>query len=110
MSQRSWPCHETCAPFAQELASAKDQPALRAHRDKFEPHLDVVPPAALAAAFARSVVFAETRARLDAPYEKTRSHPASLAMARYGIPGWDAVKALWWRERCVLKDFADVHL
>ena len=20
--------------------------------------------------------------------------------AQYGVPGWDAVKAIWWRERC----------
>ena len=59
-----------------------------------------MPPAALAAAFHRSEVFRKTRARLDAPFEKGDSHAASLAKARYGIPGWDAVKALWWRERC----------
>ena len=84
----------------QELASAKDQPALRAHPDRFEPQLDIVPPVALAAAFRRSAVFRQTRARLDATFEKGDSHAASLAKSRYGIPGWDAVKALWWREWC----------
>ena len=32
-----------------------------------------------------------------------RSHPAALMKARYGVPGWDALKALYWRERRLQK-------
>ena len=89
----------------QELASKKDQPALRTDRDAFEPHLDFVSPAALDAAFKRSDIFAKTRQELDAPYDREESHPGSLMKARYGVPGWDALKALWWRDRCALLVF-----
>ena len=84
----------------QELASSKDQPALRTNKDAFEPHIDVVPPAALAAAFERSDIFQKTRGELDEPYDREASHSGSLMKAKYGVPGWDMVKALWWRERC----------
>jgi hypothetical protein len=30
-------------------------------------------------------------------------HPAALMKARYGVAGWDALKALWWRERRLQK-------
>ena len=84
----------------QELASKKDQPVLRKDKNKFEPHLDFVTPAALAAAFQRSEIFGSTRRELDAPHDREASHPGSLMKAQFGVPGWDALKALWWRERC----------
>ena len=82
--------------------SKKDQPALRADRSKFEPQVDFVPAAAFAAAFQRSTLFGETKAILDKPFDKTHSHPASLMKSMYGIPGWDHVKALMWREKLLL--------
>ena len=42
----------------------------------------------------------ETQAELDEPFDRSRSHPGALMRATYGVPGWDAVKAIWWRERC----------
>ena len=70
-----------CKPV-QELASEKDQPALRTHRRRFEPQLDFVPVPALAAAFEKSSVFAVTRQRLDTPYDKSKSHPAALMKSK----------------------------
>lgn len=86
----------------QELVSKKDQPKLRADRSKFEPQVDFVPASAFAAAFKRSTIFADMRAILDKPFDKARSHPAALMKSMYGIPGWDHVKALTWRERILL--------
>lgn len=82
--------------------SKKDQPALRADRSKFEPQVDFVPASAFAAGFRRSSIFAETRARLDQPFNKANSHPAALLTSMYGIPGWEHVKALMWREKILL--------
>lgn len=82
--------------------SKKDQPALRTDRDAFEPQLDYVPAAALAAAFKRSPLFAETRAILDKPFDRERSHPAALLKSKFGTRGWVAVKALLWREKILL--------
>jgi hypothetical protein len=87
---------------AQELVSQKDQPVLRSAPDMFEPHLDYVPATALAAAFKRSEIHAAARATLDAPFDKSRSHPAALLRSKYGVAGWDAVKALMWREQRLL--------
>ena len=68
--------------FLQELASQKDQPALRTNRDAFEPQLDFVPAPALAAAFEQSDVFAHTRRTLDVPFDKTKSHPGALMKSK----------------------------
>ena len=86
----------------QELVSKKDQGVLRTDRAKFEPHLDFVPAPAFAAAFERSAVFRETRAVLDAPFDKSKAHPAALCTSQYGVPGYEALKALFWRERILL--------
>lgn len=94
-------CHRR-ATLVQELVSKKDQPALRADRSKFEPQADFVPAAAFAAAFKRSSVYSDTRAILDKPFNKARSHPAALLKSQYGVPGWDHLKALTWREKILL--------
>jgi hypothetical protein len=86
----------------QELVSKKDQPLLRHTPTKFEPHLGFVPAAAFAAAFKRSNMFAWTRSRLDKPFIKSYSHPAALMKSQYGVPGYDHVKALMWREQILL--------
>ena len=86
----------------QELVSKKDQATLRTDPNKFEPQLDFVPAPALAAAFERSGVYKDTRARLDTPFDKSKSHPGALMKSKFGVAGWDAVKALMWRERILL--------
>lgn len=82
--------------------SQKDQAVLRQDRSLFEPQLDFVPAAAFAAAFKESAQFRETRARLDVPFDKKRSHPAALLQSKFGTTGWDAVKTLTWRQGVLL--------
>lgn len=82
--------------------SKKDQPLLREDRAKFEPQLDHVPAAAFAAAFKSSELFAQTRALLDTPFDKSKSHPAALMKSKYGVPGRESLVALFWRERILL--------
>lgn len=67
----------------QEVVSKKDQPRLRVSPEKFEPQLDFVPAAALAAAFQQSETFARTRELLDTPFDKRSSHPAALLKSKY---------------------------
>ena len=86
----------------QELVSKKDQPAIRVDRRKFEPQQDFVPAAAFAAAFKRSDVFRQTRALLDTPFDKDRAHPGALMTSKFGVPGMDSLKALFWREKLLL--------
>jgi hypothetical protein len=76
--------------FVQEIVSKKDQPALRAHREMFEPQLTFVPASALAAAFAHSNIFARTQELLDTPFDKSSSHPAALMKAKCALPFTDA--------------------
>jgi hypothetical protein len=82
--------------------SRKDQPLLRTAPAKFEPQLDFVPASALATAFKRSPTHAAATARLAEPLDAERGHPAALLRAKYGVAGWDALKALTWRERLLL--------
>lgn len=105
-TQHNRVCHissrRACLPTLQELVSKKDQPTLRVDPEKFESHLDFVHAAAFSAAFKRSEIFRGTRALLDKPFDKREGHPAALMTSTYGVTGWDAVKALVWRERMLL--------
>lgn len=91
---------ENC--LLQELVSKKDQPFIRVDRSKFEPQLGFVPAAAFAAKFKSSDMFNQTRMILDKPFEKARGHPAALMKSKFGVPGWESLKALFWRERILL--------
>ena len=93
---------DTLTILVQELVSKKDQAPLRMDRGRFEPQLDFVPAPAFAAAFEKSSVFRETRAVLDTPFDKSKAHPAALCKSKYGVPGYEAVKALFWREKILL--------
>jgi hypothetical protein len=86
----------------QELVSRKDQAQLRVDAAKFEPQLEFVHAAAFAAAFKRSETFQHTRAILDHAFEPEGGHPASLMRSRFGVPAWEHINALFWRERLLL--------
>jgi hypothetical protein len=90
------------AASVQELVSKKDQQPIRTNSRAFEPHLNFVPAPAFSAAFEHSDVFRKMRVTLDRPFDKAKAHPASLMKSEYGIPGWESVKALFWRERILL--------
>lgn len=86
------PLHEDMCPCSQCVCRSAALCAARLH----------VHGAFSAAMQARSDVFRATRAKLDAPFDKSQAHPGALMKSEYGVPGWEAVKANMWRERLLL--------
>ena len=86
----------------QELVSPKDQLVLRTDVQKLRPDLTFVPASAFALAFKETEMHRQTLSKLSKPFDKSRSHPASLMKSKYGVAGWDILKALTWREGILL--------
>jgi hypothetical protein len=94
------PSHESVSYRSSCLG--RTSPCCAPPLQKFEPQLDFVPASALATAFKRSPTHAAATARLAEALDAERGHPAALLRAKYGVAGWDALKALTWREQLLL--------
>ena len=80
----------------QKLVSERDQGPLCTDRCKLASERDYASPKELAAAYKRSNAHADA---LTAQYDSAHSTEALLT-APYGVSRWQALKALFWRERC----------
>ena len=84
----------------QEVVSETEQLALHVDGCKVAQRCGgLVPPLALAAAFERSEAATQLRSALEAPLDTALGEDALLT-ARWGASRWQAVQALFWRERC----------
>jgi hypothetical protein len=83
----------------QKLVSERDQCPLRTQRCKLAPERNYVPPKLLAEAYEQSNARQDVRKALDAPFDSAHGKHALLTAA-YGVSRWQALKSLFWRERC----------
>ncbi|KAL0319186.1 UNVERIFIED_CONTAM: Pleiotropic drug resistance protein 1 [Sesamum angustifolium] len=95
------------ADFLQEVTSKKDQRQYWAHHDKPYRYITV---AELAEAFKSFEIGRKLNAELSNPFDKSKSHPAALSTAKYGVSKKELLKACVTRELLLVKRNSFVYL
>ncbi|MCO5560583.1 hypothetical protein L7F22_014198 [Adiantum nelumboides] len=94
------PERKSVADFLQEVTSRKDQQQYWA--DKSRPY-SYVPVVEFAQAFNNFHVGQCVSEILSRPYDKSKSHPASLTTRKYGLDKWELLRACFAREWLLMK-------
>lgn len=101
------PDRKSVADFLQEVTSRKDQEQYWA--DKSQPYR-YIPVTEFAKAFASFHVGQRVVEDLSVPYDKSKSHPASLVTKKYGLSKWELLKACFAREWLLMKRNSFVYI
>ncbi|KAL0342058.1 UNVERIFIED_CONTAM: Pleiotropic drug resistance protein 1 [Sesamum calycinum] len=95
------------ADFLQEVTSKKDQRQYWAHHDQPYRYITV---GELAEAFKSFEIGRKLNAELSNPFDKSKSHPAALSTAKYGVSKKELLKACATRELLLVKRNSFVYL
>ncbi|XP_077218109.1 ABC transporter G family member 42-like [Tasmannia lanceolata] len=101
------PDRKGTADFLQEVTSRKDQEQYWADHNK--PYR-YIPVSEFASLFKRFHVGAHQENELSIPYDKTKSHKASLVFTKYSVPKWDLLKANFAKEWLLIKRNSFVYV
>eukprot|EP00250_Pteridium_aquilinum_P014948 c22298_g1_i1 orf=828-5267(+) len=94
------PDRKNIPDFLQEVTSRKDQEQY--WENKNEPYR-FIPAKEFAEAFRSFHVGQRVEEELSVPFDKSRSHPASLSTKKYGLGKWDLFKACFSREMLLMR-------
>ncbi|XP_011072266.2 pleiotropic drug resistance protein 1 isoform X2 [Sesamum indicum] len=101
------PQRKGLADFLQEVTSKKDQRQYWAHHDRPYRYITV---GELAEAFKSFEIGQKLNAELSNPFDKSKSHPAALSTAKYGVSKKEILKACASRELLLVKRNSFVYL
>ncbi|KAI5084731.1 hypothetical protein GOP47_0000900 [Adiantum capillus-veneris] len=94
------PDRKSVPDFLQEVTSRKDQEQYWGARN--EPY-HFITAKEFADAFKSFHFGQRLEEELSVPFDKSKSHPASLSTKRYGLGTWDLFKACFWRELLLMR-------
>ncbi|KAL6840735.1 hypothetical protein ACP4OV_029599 [Aristida adscensionis] len=88
------------ADFLQEVTSKKDQQQYWCHDQE---HYRYVSVPEFAQHFKAFHIGQKLQKELQVPYDKSKTHPAALTTKKYGLSGWESLKAVLSREWLLMK-------
>ncbi|MCO5612472.1 hypothetical protein L7F22_066739 [Adiantum nelumboides] len=94
------PDRKSIPDFLQEVTSRKDQ--VQYWENKNQPY-HFITAKEFADAFKSFHFGQRLEEELSIPFDKSKSHPASLSTKRYGLGKWDLFKACFWREVLLMR-------